>query len=146
MGTSLAFSLHNTKDACIGQYVLDLFLDYKEPMTLVNAGQYLQSVRDSKSRSIKNPFQGITNPTAFKPLLSLHALSVVNSQVKHKAMKMQKFYRMRNMISLVVQSVSWTECNLFQKGGLRRGRGLFHHTCWSKTKSAHFRSLAACAE
>lgn len=87
-------------------------------MTLVIQGKSLYSVLDNKSRPEQTPFSGLTIPTAFESLLLLHVLSVVSSQAKQRAMKLNMSYKSGNRVRLKVQSVRGAWCKLFQKGGL----------------------------
>lgn len=50
MRAFLAFSRYGMNDARIAEYFLIFFCDKKLPVTPVNAGQFLQSVLDKKSR------------------------------------------------------------------------------------------------
>lgn len=74
--------------------------------------------------------------TEFEAQLFLHALSVVRSQAKHKAMKEKMSFRAENLVGLMVQSVLGSCCKLIQ--ACRWIQSLLHCTCCSMMQRRSF--------
>lgn len=63
----------------------------------------------------------MTIPARFEALIFLHALSVISSLARQKAMKVKMCYTTQSPVSVVVQSVIITESKPFQNVGVSLG-------------------------
>lgn len=79
-------------------------------MTLINSGQFLQSVLNQHYRSAQTLSQGLKISTMFDARLFLHELAMVSSQASHKAMKVKIPYKTGSFVVLVVQNEGWAWC------------------------------------